>query len=121
MKFCKPLIAAFTAGTLFLSVAVSAQDMPAAPPAPAQNPAMPSPNTAAMQTPKGEVTINSAPANAPVIPPAPPFEQLSGGSKSITEAQAEAYPPLANDFVHADGNRDGKISKTEYQRWLKQL
>jgi hypothetical protein len=74
-----------------------------------------------MRTPKGEVTVNSAPANAPAIAPAPSFEQLSGGGKTISESQAEAYPPLANDFIHADSNRDGKVSKAEYQHWLKQL
>ncbi len=120
MKFCKPLTGAFTVGIIFFSAAVFAQDM-STPLAGAAAPALPSPNTADMQTPKGEVTVNSAPANAPSIAPAPSFEQLSGGGKSISESQAEAYPPLANDFVHADSNRDGKISKPEYLHWLKQL
>ena len=49
------------------------------------------------------------------------FATLSGGKKSITEAQAAAYPPLANDFEYADSNRNGSISKAEYQRWVKQM
>ncbi len=57
----------------------------------------------------------------PTVGPAPDFSQLSGGSKSITEEQAVAYPPLANDFINADRNRNGKISKTEYENWTKQL
>ena len=51
--------------------------------------------------------------------PAPSFEQLANGRGGITEAQASAYPPLANDFKYADSNHDGRISKTEYARWQK--
>lgn len=119
MKSRKPLVSIFTAGILLFGAALLAQDAAPAPP-PASS-SMPSPNTAAMQTPQGEVTVNSAPASAPAIGPAPSFEQLSGGGKSISEEQATTYPPLANDFAHADRNRDGKVSKAEYQRWLKQL
>jgi hypothetical protein len=122
MKSRKPLISAFTVGMLLFGDALLAQDMSTPPPAPASTAAaIPSPTTAAMQTPQGEVIVNSAPASAPAIPPPPSFEQLSGGGKSISESQADAYPPLANDFIHADSNRDGKVSKAEYQRWLKQL
>lgn len=119
MKFRQPLLFAFAAATLFSGGAALAQDMPGPPPPPPST--MPATDSAAMRTPQGEVTVNSAPAKAPNIAPAPPFEQLSSGGKSISEDQAEAYPPLANDFVHADGNRDGKVSKAEYQRWIKQL
>ena len=49
--------------------------------------------------------------------PAPAFEQLSGSGKYISEDQASAYPLLANDFIYADHNRDGRISKSEYARW----
>jgi hypothetical protein len=31
--------------------------------------------------------------------------------------QAASYPPLANDFEHADSNRDGRISQREFERW----
>jgi hypothetical protein len=73
------------------------------------------------QTPQGQVVVRSVPPPAPQVGPAPPFEQLSGGGKSITADQAVAYPPLANDFINADRNRNGKISKTEYNNWTKQL
>jgi hypothetical protein len=89
------------------------------PPPPANPPAPPPPGT--LQTPQGEVTVHSSPAPAPVIGPAPSFEQLSGGRKAITEEQAIAYPPLANDFINADTNRNGSISKAEYAHWMKQL
>jgi hypothetical protein len=49
--------------------------------------------------------------------PAPDFAQLAAGGKSISREQASAYAPLANDFDHADRNRDGKISKSEYMHW----
>ena len=76
---------------------------------------------ATYQAPQGQVTAQSTPAPAPVIGPAPAFEQLSGGGKSITADQAAAYPPLANDFINADSNRNGSVSKAEYTRWTKQL
>lgn len=53
---------------------------------------------------------------------APAFESLNvAGSGYIDEDAARAYPLLANDFIHADGNRDGRISKPEYLRWTAQL
>jgi hypothetical protein len=61
--------------------------------------------------------VNNAPAPAAPAGPAPDFAQLSQNGKSITEAQASAYPLLANDFRYADANRDGRISKSEYTRW----
>lgn len=101
--------------------------MPAAP-MPAANAAavpstapMPAGTGATYQTPQGELTVRSAPAPAPTIGPAPAFEQLAAGGRGITEAQAEAYPPLANDFIHADHNRNGTVSAAEYQQWMKQL
>lgn len=75
---------------------------------------------ATYQTPQGEIVVRSVPAPAPTIGPAPAFDQLSGGRKSITADQAIAYPPLANDFLHADRNRNGTVSKSEYTNWTKQ-
>jgi hypothetical protein len=77
--------------------------------------------SATFNTPKGQVTVNSKPATPPDAGPAPDFAQLSGGKKSISQAQAADYPPLANDFEYADGNRNGSISKAEYDRWVKQM
>lgn len=76
---------------------------------------------ATFNTPQGEVVVNSAPAPAPTIAPPPSFQQLAAGGKGITEEQASAYPPLANDFLNADSNKNGKISEAEYARWVKQL
>jgi hypothetical protein len=102
--------------------AEAAPTAPAAPAAPGAPPAPTAPTAgqANYQTPQGELTVRSMPAPAPQIGPAPDFAQLSAGGKGITEEQAVAYPPLANDFLHADSNRNGSVSKAEYQRWAKQ-
>ena len=71
-----------------------------------------------MATPQGQVTVNSGPAPAKPSGPAPDFATLAGGKGSISPDQASAYPLLANDFQYADSNRDGRISKSEYQRWV---
>lgn len=73
---------------------------------------------ATMQTPQGQVTVNSGPAPAKPAGPAPDFATLSGGKGSITPEQASAYPLLANDFQYADSNRDGRVSKSEYAKWV---
>jgi hypothetical protein len=50
----------------------------------------------------------------------PPFKRLDArGAGYITSDEADAYPPLANDFIHADANRDGRITRAEYERWAK--
>ena len=116
MKLRIPLVSSLLAGAILFGGVTLAQDAPA-------STAMSGPGTtsATYQTPQGQVVVNSAPAPAPTIDPAPDFSQLSGGSKSITVEQAASYPPLANDFLNADRNKDGKISKSEYARWVKQL
>lgn len=102
--------------------ATSTPPAPSAQPMPAPSGATTSSQGQAMsQSAQGQVVVRSVPPPAPTVGPAPPFEQLSGGKKSISEEQAAAYPPLANDFIHADTNRDGRISKTEYTNWTKQL
>ena len=138
MTFRKPLLPLLVTGLLLCAGTVAAQDtpppptsapmpmpMPPPPPAPADQP-MPaaSPDQAmpaAPATAPADATVRSVPVPPPVIGPAPTFEQLSGGGKSISADQAVAYPPLANDFINADTNRNGKVSKAEYARWTKQL
>lgn len=90
------------------------QTMPAQTPTPA-----PPPGGTQAQTNAGgqQVTINSS--VPPINPgPAPSFEQLSGGSKVITESQASAYPLLANDFSYVDKGHTGHITKAQYEAWL---
>lgn len=49
--------------------------------------------------------------------PPPPFAQLAHDGNTISRSDAAAYPPLANDFIFADANRDGRISAREYAHW----
>lgn len=57
----------------------------------------------------------------PPPPPAqarPAFTTLDrNGDGSVDEGEAAAYTVLANDFIYADGNRDGRISRREFDRW----
>lgn len=90
-----------------------AATMPAATPTPPP----PGGTQANVNSPQGQVTINSS--VPPVAAgPAPSFEQLSGGTRFITEDQATAYPLLANDFLYVDKGHTGHITKTQYERWL---
>ena len=75
-------------------------------------------STAQYQTPQGELTVHSSQPQSHDYGPPPPFAQLdTRGSGSLTATEADAYPPLANDFIHADANRDGRVSRAEYERW----
>lgn len=120
MKIRLSLLSAIVAGSLLCSGTLLAQDQSG------QDPSM-SPSSSASSatahyaTPQGKLTIHSVQGPATPITPPPSFKQLSNGGKSISEEQAAAYPPLANDFEFADRNRDKHISKSEYELWLKQL
>jgi hypothetical protein len=115
MKSRNPLLYGATVAALFFTGTLMAQNAPA--PETTGQPI----SQATYQTPKGEVVVKSLPAPAPKIAPPPSFNQLSGGSKVISAAQATAYPPLANDFLYVDGDHNGNINKTEYSRWVKRL
>ena len=76
--------------------------------------------TTVFQSPQGEVIVHTGQPEGKQYAPPPPFAQLAiSGDGYITSREAEAYPPLANDFIHADANRDGRVSRTEYARWAK--
>lgn len=50
--------------------------------------------------------------------PAPVFSQLdSNGDRASRADEAAGYALLANDFLMADANRDGRVSQREYDRW----
>ena len=86
-------------------------------PATTPTPPPPAGTQANVNSPQGQVTINSS---VPPVHtgPAPSFEQLSGGARFITEDQAAAYPLLANDFLYVDKGHTGHITKAQYERWL---
>lgn len=127
MKSRTSLLALLVAGSMTFAGSLLAQDQSMqAPPPPPPAPAAPMPATpppppggtqANVNSPQGQVTINSS--VPPVAAgPAPSFEQLSGGTRFITEDQATAYPLLANDFLYVDKGHTGHITKTQYERWL---
>jgi hypothetical protein len=69
-------------------------------------------------TSEGPLTVNWGQPAPHDFGPAPPFAQLdTRGTGYITSDEANAYPLLATDFIHADANRDGRISRAEYERW----
>jgi len=118
MKARNVLLPALVTGALIFAGASFAQDITGQAPPPSQNTMQPAP--APTQTPPPDVTVRSVPPAAPQIATPPPFSQLAGNSKWITEEQAAAYPPLANDFLNA--SHDGKrVSKTQYEAWVKQI
>jgi hypothetical protein len=120
MKSPRSLLSTFIAGALLFTGTAIAQEAPAAA-STTMSPAGASTVSATYQTPQGTLVVNSLPAKIPSYGPAPAFEQLADGGKAISSDQAAAYPPLANDFLHADRNKDGTISKAEYTHWAKQL
>lgn len=49
--------------------------------------------------------------------PKPAFKDLdTNGDGVISEKEASAYPPLANDFLHASHGRH-VITRAQYERW----
>ena len=123
MKSRKPWFPLVLAGALLAAPPLMARQAPspAAQDTPADASAGDATHQVVLHTSQGQVTLRSTPPPAPAEAPAPPFEQLAAGGKFISESQASAYPLLANDFDHADRNRDGRISKAEYTRWLTKL
>jgi hypothetical protein len=77
-------------------------------------------SSATYNSSQGQLTVNSKTGNVPSTASPPSFEQLSGGSTMITQEQAQAYPPLANDFIHVAGHSD-HINKSQYEHWLQNL
>lgn len=120
MKSHKPLLCTLTAAAFLFAGTLMAQDTPPPPASAAPMPSSVPTERAAYPTSQGEVVVHSAPAPAPMIGAAPSFEQLSGGGKWISEDQAAAYPPLANDFLNASHNGK-RVSKAQYDNWVKQL
>lgn len=72
------------------------------------------------QTPEGTLVVRAGQPGPRDFGAPPSFAQLDRrGSGYLDDAEAAAYPPLANDFLYADGNRDGRISRAEYERWAR--
>lgn len=131
MTYRTPTLAILMTASLFAGSAAFARQPQTQQPmqTPAQQNAMsnnsmspsPSNDSATYNTAQGQVTINSTMGQAPSTASPPSFEQLSGGKKYITKDQANAYPPLANDFLYVAGANGQRISKAQYEHWLKDL
>lgn len=67
----------------------------------------------------GTLTVNTGmPADVRNYGPPPSFQSLDVNHDGrISESEAQAYPPLDNDFLHASGQ--GKsISRAQYEKWV---
>ena len=70
-----------------------------------------------------EVIVRSAPneVDYSAYGEAPSFRWLDRNSDGvIDEREARAYPPLANDFLYASGNRSA-VPPARYKWWARQL
>jgi hypothetical protein len=76
--------------------------------------------TAVYPTEEGKLVVHSSqPGPRPAGPP-PAFAELDRrGVGYLSAEDAAGYSLLANDFIYADSNRDGRISRAEYERWAK--
>ena len=67
------------------------------------------------------VIVQSAGTGYSPSGPAPAFATLDqDGDASISKSEASGYKLLANDFLKADSDESGAISKSEYERWAAQ-
>ena len=141
-----PLLSFLASGSLLFAGTLMAQNQPAQPmpppppppqaqpqPMPPPQPAQPQPMPQAQSAPapqpgqdsaqfnsaQGQVTVNSSMPAVKDAGPPPDFAALANGKAYVTEDDASAYPPLANDFLHASGGAQ-HLSKAAYARWLKQ-
>ncbi len=74
-----------------------------------------------MATDTGTKTVRSGMPAQPAAGPAPPFAVLDKQGRGFLDTtDAEGYPLLSTDFIKADANRDGKVSKAEYEHWVAQ-
>lgn len=72
-------------------------------------------------TPDGHLIVTyGQPESRPAGPP-PSFATLDqDGNGQVDEAEARGYAVLANDFINADRNHDGRVSSREYAAWLRE-
>lgn len=78
------------------------------------------PHSTRFPTQDGSLTVRWGATGFSNTSAAPSFDQLDTLHRGYIDAeQARAYPLLADDFIYADANRDGKLSRAEYERWLR--
>lgn len=75
--------------------------------------------TQRFSSPEGEVTLHSGQSEAliPKDAPATLAELDANGDGVLTLAEAQPSVAMVAEFEHADLNRDGKITQSEFDRW----
>ncbi|MEO8010648.1 MAG: hypothetical protein ABI650_03280 [Dokdonella sp.] len=69
----------------------------------------------------GELILRTGETSYRPSGPAPSFAELDrNGDRTISADEANGYTLLANDFLKADGNHDGRIGSREYANWIAQ-
>lgn len=117
-----PLTVAVTiilSGTAGIAGARQAQPVPASSPASAPQFLPGTESTATYRLDNGTLTVRAGmPAEAQDDGPPPTFKALdSNHDGRISEAEAQAYPPLDGDFLYASGGAK-TIGPAQYQKWV---
>ena len=74
---------------------------------------------ATYQTDEGTLTVRSSQPDDPPPPKPSGLDELdSNGDGVLTESEASANIALTNEFIHADWNKDGKITRSELDNWI---
>ena len=113
------LLAATAANAQDVAPAPLPSDAPRAMPREYSPPPARTRDTVTYETQEGPLTVHTSQPGPPDFGPAPPFGTLAHGKGYITQDDAAGYGLLANDFIYADANRDGRISQSEYERWAR--
>jgi hypothetical protein len=65
-----------------------------------------------------QVAVRSVQTSAPLYASKPPFDALDTNHDGIiSESEAAAYPPLANDYLHVAEKGSRGVTRAEYERW----
>jgi hypothetical protein len=71
-----------------------------------------------ISTTNNQVTVQSVGTPAPQYGPKPSFDSLDTNHDGfISESEAEAYPLLANDYLHVARKGSRGVTRAEYDRW----
>ena len=74
---------------------------------------------ATYQTEEGTLTVRSSQPDDPPPPKPSGLDELdSNGDGVLTESEASANIALTNEFIHADWNKDGRITRNELDNWI---
>ncbi len=120
MNRSTPAMAAFAASIALLAGSALAHNPPASTATDNSRPDVVK-SAVTMPTETGTKTIRSGMPAQPAAGPAPAFAILDKQMRGyLDESDAEGYPLLSTDFIKADSNRDGKVSKAEYENWVAQ-